>query len=36
MLIIPPVLGIALDHDREIVIRERTTWADWLAPVVPA
>jgi len=36
MLTMPPGPDIAPYHDRKIVILERTAWADWLDPAVPA
>ncbi len=36
MLTMPPGPDIAPYHDRQVVILERETWADWLDPSVPA
>jgi putative SOS response-associated peptidase YedK len=36
MLTMEPGPDIAPYHDRQIVILERETWADWLDPTVPA
>ncbi|MBC9033778.1 SOS response-associated peptidase family protein [Sphingomonas sp. JC676] len=36
MLTMPPVPDIAPYHDRQIAVIERTDWADWLDPGIPA
>lgn len=36
MLTMPPGPDVAPYHDRQIAILDRTHWADWLDPSVPA